>query len=225
MFETITIDFEKPFPLFPLDTCVLLPHSVAPLHVFEERYRELVESILDSHGLLVMAMFDEKPDEEEYLHGRPALRPYGCLGYVEQYEQLPDGRFLMLLQGVCRVHLEEEIESEPFRMARVTPFGLQKEEDAALMHQRAYLNDLLMEKKIPQLEHVQNVYNIMEPKIPTAALIDLLSTFVFEDTEAIYSILEEENPSVRAELLIDRIQFLVDILPFSDSSSEDTDLD
>jgi Lon protease-like protein len=223
MFETITINFQKPIPLFPLETCILLPHSVAPLHIFEDRYRRLAEDILDSDGLVVMALFERKPSEEEYLHGQPTLRPFGCLGYVEHYDRLPDGRYLVLLQGVCRVRLEEELISEPYRTARVSPHGLADAEDQVLLHQRAYLSEILANKKLPQLEHVQNVYHIMERQIPTAALVDLLSTFVFEDTESIYGLLEEENPAVRAELLIDRIQFLVDILPLQNLNSDDED--
>jgi Lon protease-like protein len=46
MAKTITVDFTRPVPLFPLGNTVLLPHAVQGLHVFEPRYRQMVDACL-----------------------------------------------------------------------------------------------------------------------------------------------------------------------------------
>jgi hypothetical protein len=82
MFDADAIDFREPVALFPLPTVSLLPHALQPLHVFEPRYRQMVEDALGSSAAgdfehaapIAMATFAGDAWRTEY-SGAPALRP------------------------------------------------------------------------------------------------------------------------------------------------------
>jgi Lon protease-like protein len=108
--------------LFPLPNLVLYPHVMQPLHIFEERYREMLEDALATDRLIAMALLE--PGWEADYDSRPPIAPYACLGKVVTHFRLPDGRFNLLLMGVGRVRILEELEPRrSFRQARVELLG------------------------------------------------------------------------------------------------------
>jgi len=96
--------------IFPLPNCVLLPGGLLPLHVFEPRYREMTRDCLS--GSRVMAIARLRPGLDGNEPGRPAVYPHCGLGRIIASEELPDGRFHILLRGVARVHIAEELHEE-----------------------------------------------------------------------------------------------------------------
>jgi Lon protease-like protein len=96
--------------VFPLPSAVLFPHSVIPLHIFEPRYRELVRDALV--GDKVMALAQLEPGWESGYGGRPAMQPMMCAGLIIWHEALENGRYNILLQGVCRARLVSELPME-----------------------------------------------------------------------------------------------------------------
>ena len=105
--------------MFPLPGLYLVPGTVVPLHIFEPRYRKLVDDLLDGPGRLVLATV--VPGYEEDLLGNPPVRPVAGLGEIGRHERLPDGRYLILVIGLQRVHLREIESDEPYRQVEVKP--------------------------------------------------------------------------------------------------------
>ncbi len=104
--------------VFPLPSAVLFPHEALPLHIFERRYCELVRDALA--GDKVMALGQLEPGWESQYSGRPPLQPMLCAGVIVLEEELPDGRYNILLQGVSRARLVEELPADKlYREARV----------------------------------------------------------------------------------------------------------
>jgi Lon protease-like protein len=104
-------------PVFPLPRTVLMPGAVLPLHVFEERYRALVEHVLESGGLMGIATL--RPGYEDDYDGAPALYPEVGIGQIVGHQRLPDGRSNIVLQYVGRATLTEELPSgQPYRVVR-----------------------------------------------------------------------------------------------------------
>src|SRR5690349_21503961 len=123
---SIQVDFGRPIPLFPLEAVTLLPQQLLPLHIFEERYRQMVDQALDGSGQLAMAVLKGEEQSKD-LHGRPVIRPAVCIGQIVQHEKLFDGRYNLLIQGVCRARVVEEMPPEEgrlYRMAMLEPVGL-----------------------------------------------------------------------------------------------------
>lgn len=106
-------------PLFPLPAAVLLPYEFVPLHVFEPRYRALAKEVLSQEKPLALAQL--APGWEGSYEGRPAVEPVCGVGIVAQSRALPDGRYNLVLRGVARARIEEELPPErPFREVRAT---------------------------------------------------------------------------------------------------------
>ena len=100
-------------PLFPLHGTILLPGSVLPLHIFEARYRQMVEHILENDELMVGIIQPEVQDSKK-------LCNVGCAGTIEHSQQLPKGNYLIQLHGKSRFQIVEELETETlYRKARV----------------------------------------------------------------------------------------------------------
>jgi len=104
--------------LFPLPNLVLYPHVMQPLHIFEGRYREMLEDALATDQLIAMSVL--KPGWETDYESRPPIVEHACLGKVVAHRRLPDGRYNLLLLGVSRVRILKELDPlRSFRQARV----------------------------------------------------------------------------------------------------------
>jgi Lon protease-like protein len=104
--------------LFPLPNLVLYPHVMQPLHIFEERYREMLEDALADDRLIAMALLE--PGWESEYESRPPIAPYGCLGKIVAHHRLEDGRYNLLLMGVQRIRIVGELDPpRSFRRAQV----------------------------------------------------------------------------------------------------------
>jgi Lon protease-like protein len=104
-------------PLFPLDNVVLLPGGVAPLHIFEPRYRQMMEHALARDRRIGMSVV--RPDHAHEMAGDPPLYPIGCAGFVAEHQRLPDGRFHLLLRATHRFRVDREVPREAGRLYRV----------------------------------------------------------------------------------------------------------
>jgi hypothetical protein len=112
-------------PLFPLTGSLLLPGNWMPLNVFEPRYRNMVEDCLDGEpyvGMIqpVVPRQDNRVAVDHADDGQPALYAVGCAGRIARCEPQADGRYTILLKGVCRFRVEEELElHRGYRRVRV----------------------------------------------------------------------------------------------------------
>jgi hypothetical protein len=102
-------------PLFPLTGSLLLPGNYLPLNVFESRYRNMVEDVESESpyiGMIqpVVPRNDNRPDPLE-VSDTPLLYAVGCAGRLERCEAQGDGRYVVLLKGVCRFRSLEELPS------------------------------------------------------------------------------------------------------------------
>jgi Lon protease-like protein len=106
-------------PLFPLPNVVLFPGVFLPLHVFEERYRALTRDALSGDRIIGMTLL--RPGFEGDYHGRPPMYPVGCAGVISHSDRLPDGRYNIVLHGLSKFRIVEEMTDGEYRRARVEP--------------------------------------------------------------------------------------------------------
>ena len=86
--------------LFPLPNLVLFPGVIQPLHLFELRYRQMMDDALAADELIAIALM--KPGWEPQYEDRPSIHRTVCIGRIMTYTQLDDGRYNLLLQGIQR---------------------------------------------------------------------------------------------------------------------------
>ena len=120
MVEKLTIDFSRKLPLLPLPDCVLLPHATMPLQLHESRHLHLIRHVLDSHGLIALALLDKPHRTIRPLSSGP-VRPCVCVGYVVRHQQLANNRYNLLVQGICRARIQREGDNESYRTALLVP--------------------------------------------------------------------------------------------------------
>jgi ATP-dependent Lon protease len=102
----LPIDWLRELAVFPLPRVVFFPGTSLPLHIFEPRYRALMRDCLRSgHSALAVTLL--KPGYESDYDGRPAMEEICTVGRIERHEELPDGRFNLILRGVSRIRLHE----------------------------------------------------------------------------------------------------------------------
>jgi Lon protease-like protein len=113
-------------PLFPLPGTVFFPHTLLPLHVFEARYRQLTEHVLEGHGHLGVVCLDESRTDAPV----PNVAAVAGVGRIVHHERLPDGRFHLLLQGVARAELSAELPAQGLMYRRVVARALGADEES-----------------------------------------------------------------------------------------------
>jgi hypothetical protein len=100
-----------------LPNVVLFPDVDLPLHIFEPRYRDMVRDAMAGDHLIGMVLL--RPDWRSDYHGSPPIYPIGCVGRIETFEILDDGRSNLVLHGRRRFEILEEVPGRTYRRARV----------------------------------------------------------------------------------------------------------
>jgi uncharacterized protein len=198
--------------LFPLPNVVLFPHVVQPLHVFEPRYRQLTADTLAGDQLLAMALL--RPGWEEDYEGRPALYLVACLGRIIAHKLLADGRYIILLRGLSRIRLGEEIEGENlYRAARaelmsdVPSLSL---DDARQI--RGRLGELVMARFSGPDDERKQLQEMLEGDVAIGPLCDHLCYRFPLPLESKQQFLEEIDVGVRARRLLEMLEGLTETL-------------
>jgi Lon protease-like protein len=110
---------DGPVAIFPLPDFVLFPGVTTPLHIFEPRYRRMIDDALDGHGYLVFSAYVRHPAHDQ---GKdPGFYGTGCLARLEDYERLEDGRFNILVKGLDRVFVNEVEGQRGYRCVQIRP--------------------------------------------------------------------------------------------------------
>ncbi|HUZ35465.1 MAG TPA: LON peptidase substrate-binding domain-containing protein [Streptosporangiaceae bacterium] len=100
-------------PLFPLGT-VLYPGLVLPLHIFEERYRQLVRDLLDQPEPRSFGVIAIRKGRETGIDGVAALHEIGCTATLREVTPHQDGRFELVTVGTRRFRLLGLDHSQPY---------------------------------------------------------------------------------------------------------------
>src|SRR5919205_3188749 len=107
------VPLPKILPIFPLTGTLLLPGTILPLHVFEPRYRNMVEDALNADRVFGMIQPFVPQQDNRPAPGAeketPDLYKIGCAGYIDEWEKLPDGRYYLQLKGVNRFRFDKEL--------------------------------------------------------------------------------------------------------------------
>jgi uncharacterized protein len=105
-------------PLFPLGT-VLFPGLLLPLHIFEERYRQLVRDLQDGPEPRRFGVITIRQGRETGVDGIQALHEIGCTATLRQVQELQDGRYDIVTVGTDRFRLAGLDDSKPYLQGQV----------------------------------------------------------------------------------------------------------
>jgi ATP-dependent Lon protease len=180
-------------PIFPLPQVVLFPRVLMPLHIFEPRYRAMLDDAMRGHRAIAMALIPDPGDLDE--HGRPKIATVAGVGIVIEQQALPDGRSNIVLHGQARVQLEELPFIPPYRRARATvlhdrdvPVGAD-DRAALLAAANAFTSDVA--RREPRFGFS------VPPSLSAGAVADLCAHHLVVDAGVRQALLAELDPAAR----------------------------
>jgi Lon protease-like protein len=203
--------YPKTLAIFPLDGVLLLPGGSLPLHIFEPRYRAMTEDLLRDGGMIGMVQ-PLRPEEvsDSGEEEAPALYAIGCAGKLQNWEQSSDGRYHILLRGVCRFRILEEIAMQQgYRRARVdfAEFAADPQD---------LEQDLDISQLLDALVEFTRIHNVDIDKrklqgVPGVGILNRLAmTMRFEAVEK-QALLEAKNIMERQSVLLSLIQMGIEM--------------
>jgi Lon protease-like protein len=192
--------------LFPLPNVVFFPQVMLPLHIFEPRYRQMTADALAGDRLLAMALL--QPGWEAEHADRPPLHPIACLGQIVADQALEDGRYNILLRGISRIRIVEEVPQDRlYRCARVellTDASL-PETEAARRIRRELVRSVTTWLTGLGLASGQ-MRKLLRSDLPLGTLADILSFALPVPTEFKQELLAELDVGRRAERLLEHLE-------------------
>lgn len=140
-------DLPQVIPVFPLDGALLLPHASRPLNIFEPRYLNMLDDAMAAEKIIGLVQTAGGARE------RPHLAHIGCAGRITSFSETQDGRYVIVLTGVARFRLQDELSAAtPYRQARVD-FGPFAEDLKPLPETSGAQRGRLLEALKRYLEH------------------------------------------------------------------------
>lgn len=194
--------------IFPLPDVVVFPGTPAPFHVFEPRYRAMTADALAGDRLLAVATLRSAGDAPR---SRAPVHPVAGAGVIEADERLPDGRFNILLRGIARVRLVEEIEGTglPYREFRteVLEDALPAGGVAALSARVSALERCLLElaRRSEAESGVRDLAEAVARMRAPGRIADAVAAALLSDTGARLALLEEVRVDRRLDAVIDAV--------------------
>lgn len=192
-------------PVFPLTGSLLLPGNLLPLNVFETRYRNMVADALAGHRHIGMIQ-PLVPRQDNWVAAaeqtdNPELYTVGCLGRIDEHELQDDGRYLVLLRGVCRFRIQRELPMHRgYRQVEADYSEFQRDLDE--LH--VFLNPSRMMRALRAFGEKHDLefdYDLLS-SVPGISLLNGLSVALpFRPAEK-QALLEATDPVVREDLLL-----------------------
>jgi Lon protease-like protein len=197
--------------VFPLHGVAVLPGTPAPFHIFEPRYRALVADALEGDRIVaVPGLFG--PSDAHAM--RPPLRAVCGAGVIEEVERHEDGRFDIVVRGLARVRLVQEL--PPNRLYR--EFKAELIEDVlppggpgALSEQLAALRRLVYDlaTRLPAESGAEQLAEAVAQMKDPSAIADLVGAAAVSEPEPRQRIVEEADVARRLELVMGEVAGVV----------------
>ena len=198
-------DLPEIIPIFPLAGALLLPRARLPLNIFEPRYLAMLDDALKSGHRLIGMIQPLGSDDNT-----PPLQRIGCAGRVTSFTETEDGRYLVVLTGVSRFRVAEEIEGfAPYRRLHADWAGfdadLEQREDLPNFDRDALL--LILRDYFDVVELALDWDSVAQAD--PGMLIDSLSMVCPFAPEEKQALLEAPDLANRAETLVTLMRFAI----------------
>ena len=97
-----TVKLPSKIPVFPLSNFIIFPETTVPLNIFEPRYIQMIDDVMKHERIIGMVQ------PKEVNNKNPKLYDIGCAGKVTSFHETEDGRYLIIINGVCRFKILNE---------------------------------------------------------------------------------------------------------------------
>jgi Lon protease-like protein len=185
--------------LFPLPNLVLFPHAMQPLHIFEPRYIEMTEDALAQDQLIALVLL--KPGWEANYWGQPAIYDVACVSRIRWHERLADGRFHLVVQGLCRFRIERELpKTRAYRQA--SGWVMLDLEVGTHDELKQELLEFVAARQPPEHPLQQTIRTMTELPVPLGVVCDVLAFALPLELRVKQHLLETFDVEERAHALL-----------------------
>jgi|SRR6185436_13439805 len=200
-------------PVFPLPNVVFFPKTILALHVFEPRYRLMMEESLRGDQTVCVVLL--KPGWEGNYYGSPEVHGIGCVGRIAEHKLLPDGRYNVALHGEYKATIQSFDRSDPYRIARVE--RIEEDDSWVRAHGSTELANELLElfqKAGAARAAGFDLTSVFGPHMSSDAILNTISMYLNVDPAEKQRLLEMESLELRYRAVHD---FLRDTSAVQDS--------
>ncbi len=196
-------EFPNKIPVFPLSNFIIFPNTNVPLNIFEPRYIQMIDDCMKGNRLIGIVQPKKTGDLK-----KPNLYEVGCVGKITSFKETDDGRYLIVLNGICRYKIINELTNDKlYREFRISfqnyknDLSENNEENIKLTDLKSIFNDLkiLLKKQ----GYLINWKDIEKQKIDqTINTLSMVSPFSLEEKQILLetNTLMERNKKL-AEIL------------------------
>jgi len=214
--QSVSVNFSVPIALFPLPGVCLLPHTALPLHIFEPRYRQMVacalEPVARGKQPLPIAIASIEPGASPSMspdapmeRRNPPLRKVVCVGHIVQHQERDDGRYDIVLQGLCRAaidRLDEPTAARWYRQAMLHPIENPQRRVRGLGRVRSEMRSMLSGLRMQRLHAARTIVDWIErPELSNEVALELVAFAMVRDEALRYQLLAEHDAMERAKLI------------------------
>ena len=194
--------------LFPLPNLVFFPHVMQPLHIFEPRYRQMTADALEGDRLIALVL--PKPGWEKEYACAPPIYSVATVGTIVADQKLDDGRYNILLRGLSRIHLLDEIpQNKLYRKAKAE---LLVEDPTTTPAKERRLRKQLVSTAPGLFANkgaiMTQFRKLLKSELPLGALCDLIAFALPLDVEFKQRLLEELDVTTRTAALLEHLASL-----------------
>ena len=184
--------------IFPLTGAILFPGMQLPLHIFEQRYRDLVGDSLARDRMIGMI-------QPKGQGNGSALFEIGCLGRIGDVEAMEDGRYNIILEGLQRFKIRKELDvSTSFRQVEADLWEEDEASDALSIAERASLE--IESRRFADIQGYAVDWGAVG-QLDDYSLVNAIAQIAPFDYAAKQALLEARGLSERADLIVQLMQF------------------
>jgi Lon protease-like protein len=197
-----TVELPATVPVMPLTGVLLFPNALLPLHIFEPRFRDMLEHALQDDRMLCVALV--RPEREQWRTSADFF-PVSTVGLIRACVGRSDGTSDLILQGIRRVKFSEFEQEVPFPIARIEALKTRTKPSVETDALAAKVLEFYAHLKESGRELPEKIDRYLSELSDPEMLADLIASTFINDSTRRQQLLEELDLNQRLRLLI---QFL-----------------
>lgn len=194
-----TVQLPAAVPVMPLPGVTLFPNALLPLHIFEPRFRQMLDRALRADRMLCVALV--RP-ERHHWRASTDFFPISTVGLIRACVGRDDGTSDLILQGIERVEFIGFEQDAPYPIARIKPLKTRTRLNVETDALAAKVLEFYAQLKSTGRELPEKVDRYLSEMSDPEMLADLIASTFISDAERRQQLLEELDLNQRLRLLI-----------------------
>jgi len=194
-----TVELPNAVPVMPLPGVLLFPNALLPLHIFEPRFRDMLDRALQDDRMLCVALV--RPERQQWRSSADFF-PVSTVGLIRACVGRSDGTSDLILQGIRRVKFSEFEQEAPFPIARIKPLKTRTKLTVETDALAAKVLEFYIRLKESGRELPEKIDLYLSEMNDPEMLTDLIAATFISDATRRQQLLEELDLNQRLRLLI-----------------------